>query len=106
MSFTQERRVWVSEESFSSLAEENTLKARMDSQRYPGGCQVVPIWNLVAMWPSEKEEEENVILISDDDDDEVQCPGDDGGGESTQESSVLFVEPQGKSCSLAAAAVP
>ncbi|KAF4792036.1 hypothetical protein TURU_126600 [Turdus rufiventris] len=69
----------------------------MDSQRYPGGCQVVPIWNLVAVWPSEKEEEENIILISDDDDDEVQCPGDDGGGESTQESSVLFVEPQEKS---------
>ncbi|XP_030916956.1 uncharacterized protein LOC102037499 [Geospiza fortis] len=62
----------------------------MDSQCYPGGCQVVPIWKLVAMWPSEKEEEENnVILISDDDDDDE--------GESTQGSSVLFVEPQEKS---------
>ncbi|KAF2979052.1 hypothetical protein EK904_013043 [Melospiza melodia maxima] len=61
----------------------------MDSQCYPGGCQVVPIWKLVAVWPSEKEaEEDNVILISDDDDDE---------GESTQGSSVLFVEPQEKS---------
>ncbi|XP_056358881.1 uncharacterized protein LOC130259030 [Oenanthe melanoleuca] len=59
----------------------------MDSQCYPGGCQVVPVWKLVAMWPSEKEEE-NIILISDDDDDE---------GESTQGSSVLFVEPQEKS---------
>lgn len=68
----------------------------MDSQCYPGGCQVVPIWKLVAMWPSEKEEEDNVILISDDDDE----------GEDTQGSSVLFVEPQGKSCSLAAAGVP
>ncbi|XP_018771328.1 uncharacterized protein LOC103817825 [Serinus canaria] len=60
----------------------------MDSQCYPGGCQVVPIWKLVAMWPSEKEEEDNVILISDDDDDE---------GEDTQGSSVLFVEPQEES---------
>ncbi|XP_030140307.4 uncharacterized protein [Taeniopygia guttata] len=59
----------------------------MDSQCYPGGCQVVPVWKLVAMWPSEKEEE-SIILISDDDDDE---------GESTQGSSVLFVEPQEKS---------
>uniref|UniRef100_A0A8C5IJF8 Uncharacterized protein n=1 Tax=Junco hyemalis TaxID=40217 RepID=A0A8C5IJF8_JUNHY len=63
----------------------------MDSQCYPGGCQVVPIWKLVAVWPSEKEaEEDNVILISDDDDDEDE-------GESTQGSSVLFVEPQEKS---------
>lgn len=68
----------------------------MDSQCYPGGCQVVPVWKLVAMWPSEKEEE-SIILISDDDDDE---------GESTQGSSVLFVEPQGESCSRAAAGVP
>ncbi|XP_059717655.1 uncharacterized protein LOC132335284 [Haemorhous mexicanus] len=59
----------------------------MDSQCYPGGCQVVPIWKLVAVWPSEKEEEDNVILISDDDDE----------GEDTQGSSVLFVEPQEKS---------
>ncbi|XP_005054040.2 PREDICTED: uncharacterized protein LOC101820492 [Ficedula albicollis] len=59
----------------------------MDSQCYPGGCQVVPVWKLVATWPSEKAEE-NIILISDDDDDE---------GESTQGSSVLFVEPQEKS---------
>lgn len=51
----------------------------------------------MAMWPSEKEQEDSVILISDDDDDE---------GESTQGSSVLFVEPQGKSCSLAAAGIP
>lgn len=50
------------------------------------------------MWPSEKEEEEQtIILISDDDDD-----GDEAEG--TQGSSVLFVEPQGKSCSPAAAA--
>ncbi|XP_039934988.1 uncharacterized protein LOC120759614 [Hirundo rustica] len=80
----------------------------MESQCYPGGCQVVPIWKLVTMWPSEKEEEETVILISDDDDGEVQCP-DDGGDEvqcpdddddddeSTQGSSVVFVEPQEKS---------
>ncbi|XP_068063366.1 uncharacterized protein [Anomalospiza imberbis] len=68
----------------------------MDSQCYPGGCQVVPVWKLVAMWPSEKEEE-SIILISDDDDDEVQCPDDDDGRESTQGSSVLFVEPQEKS---------
>ncbi|XP_077643032.1 uncharacterized protein LOC110483338 [Lonchura striata] len=60
----------------------------MDSQCYPGGCQVVPVWKLVAMWPSEKEEE-SIILISDDDDDDE--------GESTQGSSVLFVEPQEKS---------
>ncbi|XP_064246334.1 uncharacterized protein LOC135281425 [Passer domesticus] len=61
----------------------------MDRQCYPGGCQVVPVWKLVTMWPSEKEQEEdNVILISDDDDDE---------GENTQGSSVLFVEPQEKS---------
>lgn len=69
----------------------------MDSQCYPGGYQVVPVWKLVAMWPSEKEQEDSVILISDDDEDE---------GESTQGSSVLFVEPQGKSCSLAAAGIP
>lgn len=50
------------------------------------------------MWPSEKEEEEQtIILISDDDDD-----GDEAEG--TQGSSVLFVEPQGKCCSPAAAA--
>ncbi|KAI1233643.1 hypothetical protein IHE44_0004081 [Lamprotornis superbus] len=58
----------------------------MDTQCYPGACQVVPVWKLVAMWPSEKEE--NIILISDDDDDE---------GENSQGSSVLFVEPQDKS---------
>lgn len=51
------------------------------------------------MWPLEKEEEEQtIILISDDDDDD----GDEAEG--TQGSSVLFVEPQGKSCSPAAAA--
>lgn len=51
------------------------------------------------MWPSEKEEEEQtIILISDDDDD-----GDEAEG--TQGSSVLFVEPQGKSCSPAAGAL-
>ncbi|XP_014107891.1 PREDICTED: uncharacterized protein LOC102109056 [Pseudopodoces humilis] len=83
--------------SFSSPVEENTLKVQMDSQCYPDGCQVVPVWKLVAMWPSEKEEEETIILISDDDDDEVQCPDDDGEGESTQGSSVLLVEPQEKS---------
>ncbi|KAM7038695.1 uncharacterized protein M8220_009742 isoform 1-T5 [Acridotheres tristis] len=60
----------------------------MDTQCYPGACQVVPIWKLVAMWPSEKEE--NIILISDDDDD-------DDEGENSQGSSVLFVEPQEKS---------
>lgn len=50
------------------------------------------------MWPSEKEEEEQtIILISDDDDDGDEVEG-------TQGSSVLFVEPQGKSCSPAAAA--
>ncbi|XP_041892799.1 uncharacterized protein LOC121668778 [Corvus kubaryi] len=60
----------------------------MDSLCYPACCQVVPVWNLVAMWPSEKEEEEqNIILISDDED-EV---------EGTQGSSVLFVEPQEES---------
>ncbi|CAN8192163.1 unnamed protein product [Coccothraustes coccothraustes] len=59
----------------------------MESQCYPGGCQAVPVWKLVSVWPSEKEEENNVILISDDDDE----------GESTQGSSVLFVEPQEES---------
>uniref|UniRef100_A0A8C3R629 Uncharacterized protein n=1 Tax=Cyanoderma ruficeps TaxID=181631 RepID=A0A8C3R629_9PASS len=67
----------------------------MESQCCPGGCQIVPVWNFVALWPSEKEKED-IILISDDDDgDEVQCPDDDD--DSTQESSVVFVEPQEKS---------
>ncbi|XP_066053938.1 uncharacterized protein [Chamaea fasciata] len=67
----------------------------METRCCPGGCQIVPVWNFVALWPSEKEEEEeDIILISDDD--EVQCPDDDdeGGEDSTQGSSVVFVDPQ------------
>lgn len=96
MEFTQQRRKsCVSEESFSFLVEENTLKVPMESQCCPSGCQIVPVWKFVALWPSEKEEQD-IILISDDDD-EVQCPDDD---DKTQGSSVVIVEPQGKSCSL------
>lgn len=104
MSFTQQlRRIWVLEESFSPVVEENTFKVQMENQCYPGGCQEVEIWKLVTLWPLEGSEEgQNIILISDDDDDgEVQCPDDDDEeGENTQGSSVVFVEPQGKSCSL------
>ncbi|XP_063270039.1 uncharacterized protein LOC134559322 isoform X2 [Prinia subflava] len=89
----------------------------MESQCYPDGCQVIPLWKFVTMWSprNDVEEEENVILISDEEEEEqVQCPEDDDGdeeeevqcpedddddddGESTQGSSVVFVEPQEKS---------